>query len=154
MLGCEIEQARASNDCSFFFSNSSLAFDFFPAKSILLGTFSILAIHIHRTFAYLPSSLFLGISMIFALDGSHTTPPPICVSMASLSACTYHGIVFVLLLEYFWHASWALRSFAMKSFLDLSYSLSLFFLYRTSKVSFTTFVVFIITILSSYFTWS
>jgi hypothetical protein len=58
--------------------------------------------------------------------------------MALFSACTRHGIVFILLPEYLWHVAWTFWSFARSSFLDLSYFSSFFFQYRTSKVSFTT----------------
>jgi hypothetical protein len=118
-LGCEIGQARVYNDYSFLFSNSSLAFGCFVVKSMSLRTFSILTIHTHRTFAYPPSTFSPGISITLALGGSHTILPPICASMAPLSACTRHGIVFVLFSKYLWHIAWTFWSFARRFFLDL-----------------------------------
>jgi hypothetical protein len=84
---------------SFLWSKSSLAFSSFPTKSMSLGMFSILEIHTRRIFAYPPSTLSPSISMTLACCGSHTTPPPICTSMAPLSACIRYGIVFVLFPE-------------------------------------------------------
>jgi hypothetical protein len=148
---CEIGQARASSDRSFLFSNSLLAFGNFLAKSMSLGTFSIFAICTRHTFAYPPSTLSPAISMTLACFGSHTTPPPICASMAPLSTCTRHGIVFVLLPEYLWHVAWTFWSFASSYFLDLLYSSSPFFRYKTSKVPFITLFVFVVTMCSSHF---
>jgi hypothetical protein len=77
-------------------------------------------------FAYLPSTLSSGISMTVVFGSSRTTPLPICASMAPLSACIRHGIVFVLLSEYLWHVAWTLWSFVRNSFLNSSYSSSHF----------------------------
>ena len=108
--------------------------------SMWIGIPCIFPMHILWIFPYPPCASKPDIGTTVALSGIHTTPDYICRSIAAFNACSFQGIVLVLLAENLLQVVWIHFSFSRNSLSSLLQSSPLGF-FTTHSNTCTRFVV-------------